>query len=55
LYKHRFGSFYYEHVTRKKAAETMFVRKICAFKVDEIDGSASQPFVWHNNKNWKKL
>ena len=26
------------HVTRKKAAETTFVRKIRAFNVDEIDG-----------------
>jgi hypothetical protein len=38
-YERRFGSFYfyYVYVTRKKAAETMFVRKICAFNVDEID------------------
>jgi len=37
-YKRCFGSFYYVHVTRKNPAETMFVRKICAFNVDEIDG-----------------
>ncbi len=37
LYKRRFGSFYYVHVTGKKAVEKMFVRKICTFNVDEID------------------
>ncbi len=36
-YERRFGSFQYVHVTRKKAAETKFVQKICAFNVDEID------------------
>jgi len=36
-YKCRFGSFYYVHVTRKKAAEMKFVRKICAYNIDEID------------------
>ncbi len=25
------------HVTRKKAAETMFVQKICTYNIDEID------------------
>ncbi len=34
----RTSSFYYIHVTRKKAAEMMFVRKIPAITVDEIDG-----------------
>ncbi len=33
----QFGSFYYVHVTRKKAAEMTFVRKMLAFYVDEID------------------
>ncbi len=28
LYELHFGSFYYVHVTRKKAAETKFIRKI---------------------------
>ncbi len=31
------AAFFYIHVTRKKAAEMTFVRKICAFNVDEID------------------
>ncbi len=30
-----FGSFYYVHVTRKKAAKTMFMPKICPCNVDE--------------------
>ncbi len=34
--KMRFGSFYHGHVTRKDA-ETMFVRKIRTYNVDEID------------------
>ncbi len=34
LYECCFGSFYYVHVPRKKAAKMMFVRKI---NVDEID------------------
>jgi len=33
----RFGSFYYVHVTRKKAAKMTFVRKTRAFYVDDID------------------
>jgi len=37
-YEHCFGSFYYVHVTRKKAAKTTFIRKICSFNIDEIDG-----------------
>ncbi len=37
-YKHRFGRFYYVHVTRKKAAKMMFVRKIRMYNVDEIEG-----------------
>ncbi len=32
-----FSSFYYIHVTRKKAAKMTSVQKICAFNVDEID------------------
>ncbi len=36
-YKRRFGSFYYVHVTRKKAAEMTFVQKTRSFNVDEID------------------
>jgi len=36
-YKHCFSSFYYVHITRKKAAETKFAQKICTFNVDEID------------------
>jgi hypothetical protein len=38
-YERCFGSFYYVHVTGKKAAETTLIQKICAFNVDEIDGS----------------
>jgi len=37
MYECCFGSFYYLHVTRKKAAKVTFVRKICVFNVDEID------------------
>ncbi len=36
-YKRRIGSFYYVHVTRKKAAEKTFVRKKRVYNVDEID------------------
>ncbi len=36
-YEHRFGSFFYIHVTRKKVAKTTFVQKICVYNVDEID------------------
>jgi len=36
-YKCRFGSFYYVHVIRKKAAKMKFVQKIRAFNVHEID------------------
>ena len=38
-----FGSFFYVHVTRKKAAETTFVWKICTNNVDEIDGWSLSP------------
>ncbi len=36
-YERCFCSFFYVHVTRKKAAETMFVQKMCTYNVDEID------------------
>jgi len=39
LYECRFGSFYYVHVTRKKAAETTLVQKILEFNVNEIGTS----------------
>jgi len=42
LYERRFGSFYYVHVTRKKADETTFVRKLRTFNVDEIDVRSSK-------------
>jgi hypothetical protein len=38
LYERRFDSFFYLHVTVKKAAEVMFIRKTRGFNVDEIDG-----------------
>jgi len=31
-------SFFYVHVTRKSCQNVMFVRKICTFNLDEIDG-----------------
>jgi hypothetical protein len=37
LYECRFGSFFLRMYMRKKAAETTFVQKMPAFKVDEID------------------
>jgi len=36
-YERCFGRIFYIHVTRKKAAEVTFVRKICTYDVDEID------------------
>jgi hypothetical protein len=36
LYKYRFGSFFYIQVTRKKAAKTTIVQRICLYNVDEI-------------------
>ncbi len=37
LYERHFGSFYYVHVTRKKADKTTSVQKIHVFNIDEID------------------
>ncbi len=37
LYEHHFGSFFYVHVTRKKAAEMTFMQKMRTFNNDEID------------------
>jgi len=37
MYESIFGSFFYLHVTREKAAKKTFVRKILARNVDEID------------------
>jgi len=42
LYKRRFGSFFSSYVYVEKAAKTTFVRKICTFNVDEIDGRTTQ-------------
>jgi len=43
-------SFFYVHVTRKKAAETTLVRKKLAKNVDEIDGrnffTITSSFTW---------
>jgi hypothetical protein len=36
--KHRFGSYFYIHVARKKAPETMFVQKNCKMLMKLITG-----------------
>ncbi len=46
FHQRRFGSFFYKQVTRKKAAETTFVQKICTYNVDEIDTLAIFTIVW---------
>ncbi len=46
LYKRRFGSFFYIHVTRKKAAKTTFARKIRTNNVDEISTYLLQPKLY---------
>jgi len=39
LYECCFGSFISSYVYVKKAVEMLFIRKICTYNVDEIDGS----------------
>jgi hypothetical protein len=62
MYKSRFGSFFYAHVTRKKAAIMTFVRKTLTFNVDEINGRhvklkllCGPHFELQRQKNCKRL
>jgi len=55
LYEHRFSSFYYVHVTRKKVVKTTFERKIRTFNIDEIDGRIDFAFGVKRYNYQKKM
>ncbi len=54
-YERHFGSFFYIHVTRKKAAETTFIQKIRTFIVDEIDTCSSLIVRYRLAKRYLKI
>jgi len=45
-HERHFGSFFYAHISRKKATKMTFVQKTRAFNIDEIDGRRAARLHW---------